>query len=167
MKAIDPKLAGETGTWSVLNNGTGSIDDFSSYKTTIRNLSEGNNSFLWTVSNGPCNLKDSVKINLLKDFIPEGFSPNSDAWNNSFVIEGLNLTDQYVDLSIVNGAGTEVFSTSNHNGQTFNDSWTDWNGKNLSGLDLPEGTYYYLLKITSIADNQVFKRSGFIIIKRY
>ena len=167
MKAIDPKLGGETGTWSVLDNGTGSIDDFSSYKTTIRNLSEGKNSFLWTVSNGPCNLKDSVLVELLKDFIPEGFSPNSDAWNNTFVIEGLNLTDQYVDLSIVNGAGTEVFSTSNHNGQTFTDSWTDWNGTNLSGLDLPEGTYYYLLNITSMANNQVFKRSGFIVLKRY
>ena len=77
----------------MLDNGTGSIDDLSSYKTTIRNLSVGKNSFLWTITKGLCKVKDSVTIELLKDFIPQGFSPNGDAWNNTFVIEGLNLTD--------------------------------------------------------------------------
>ena len=48
------------------------------------------------------------------------------------------------ELKIVNGAGAEVFSTSNLDGQ----NWSDWDGKNSNGFDLPEGTYYYLLKIT-------------------
>jgi flagellar hook assembly protein FlgD len=77
-------------------------------------------------------------------------------------VEGLNLTDQEVELKVVNGAGTQVFSTSNRQGQT----WTDWDGKNSRGFDLPEGTYYYLLKVTS-RDGQVFKKSGFIVLKRY
>jgi hypothetical protein len=163
MKALPP-LTGETGAWRVLNNGTSSIDDTTSSVTTVRNLVLGNNSFLWTISRGICRLKDTVTIDLLKDFIPQGFSPNGDAYNNTFIIEGLNLEDNYVDLSIVNGAGTEVFSTSNRNGQ----KWADWDGKNSKGLDLSEGTYYYMLKITPVRQSsQVFKKSGFIILKRY
>jgi gliding motility-associated-like protein len=163
MKALPP-LTGERGAWKVLNNGTSSIDDTTNSVTTVRNLVLGNNSFLWTISRGICKLKDSVTIELLKDFIPQGFSPNGDAFNNTFIIEGLNLEDNYVDLSIVNGAGTEVFSTSNRNGQ----KWADWDGKNSKGLDLSEGTYYYMLKITPVKQSSmVFKKSGFIILKRY
>ena len=163
MKAIQP-LTGETGGWYVLDNGSSSIDDTTKYNTTVRNLSVGNNSFLWTVYRGPCKLKDSVTIELLKDFVPQGFSPNGDAYNNTFIIEGLNLDDNYVDLSIVNGAGTEVFKTSNRDNQ----KWTDWDGKNSRGLDLSEGTYYYMLKVTSKQSNgPVFKKSGFIVLKRY
>jgi gliding motility-associated-like protein len=105
-----------------------------------------------------------VNIELLKDFIPQGFSPNGDAWNNTFIIEGLNQDDNYLDLSIVNGAGTEVFKTSNRDNQ----KWIDWNGKNSNGLDLSEGTYYYMLKIAPRKGNgTVFKKSGFIVLKRY
>ena len=163
MKAHSPP-AGETGNWDILNNGTGSINDPASYNTIIQNLSVGNNSFLWTVSKGTCKLKDSVNIELLKNFIPQGFSPNGDAFNNTFVIEGLYLDDNYVDLSIVNGAGTEVFKTSNRDNQT----WTNWDGKNSNGIDLPQGTYYYMLKITSKKPNgPVSRLSGFIVVKRY
>jgi gliding motility-associated-like protein len=104
---------------------------------------------------------------LLEDFIPQGFSPNGDAWNNTFVIEGLDLDDNFVDLSIVNGAGTEAFKTSNRNNQ----KWTDWDGKNSNGVDLAEGTYYYLLKVTPKPSlgitGQVSRKKGFIVLKRY
>ena len=163
MKAHLPP-AGETGNWDILNNGTGSINDPASYNTIIQNLSVGNNSFLWTVSKGTCKLKDSVNIELLKNFIPQGFSPNGDSHNDTFIIEGLYLNDNYVDLSIVNGAGTEVFKTSNRDNQT----WTNWDGKNSNGIDLPQGTYYYMLKITSKKSNgPVSRLSGFIVLKRY
>ena len=73
------------------------------------------------------------------------------------------MLNQIAELSVVNSAGAEVFVTSNRSGQR----WTDWDGTNSKGFDLPEGTYYYLLKITSTGNNQVFKKSGFIILKRY
>jgi len=164
MKAVNPAPAGETGVWSVLDNGSSEPAEISNYKTLVSNLSVGTNSFLWTVSKGSCDLKDSINIVLLKDFEPEGFSPNGDAWNNTFIIEGLDENDNYLDLSIVNGAGTEVFSTSNRNGQ----KWTNWDGKNSKGLDLSEGTYYYMLKITpKNLTGSVIKKNGFIILKRY
>ena len=148
------------------------IPDDNSNNTIVRNLSAGANEFLWTVIKGTCTLDSMVLITLLEDFIPQGFSPNGDIFNNSFIIEGLNLTDQVdksgqpdqiVELSVVNGAGTEVFSTSNRPGQT----WIDWDGKNSKGIDLPEGTYYYLLKITPNDKGKVIRKSGFIVLKRY
>ncbi len=166
MKAIDPALAGtgETGAWNLLNGGTSTIDDTTRFNTVVRNLSEGKNSFLWTVYRGPCKLKDSIEIQLLKDFIPQGFSPNGDAWNNTFVIEGLSPDDQHLDLKIVNGAGTEIYNFSGE-GDVLRE-WGGWDGKNSGGQDLPEGTYYYLIKISG-KSGQVFKRSGFVILKRY
>jgi len=109
--------------------------------------------------------------------IPEGFSPNNDPenYNNTFIISGLDLRQklsgsdsvpayQIAELTIVNGAGNQVFTTSNKNGN----QWKNWDGRNNDGIEMPEGTYYYLLKITSVeVPGEVFKKSGFIILKRY
>ena len=164
MQATKP-LSGETGVWKILNNGASVIEDSSSYNTTVDNLSSQSvNSFLWTVSNGLCKLSDSVNIDLLKIIYPQGFSPNGDTHNDTFIIEGLNLVDNDADLIVVNGAGTEVFKNSSRN----NETWADWNGKNSSGNDLPEGTYYYMLNITSKKPNGAHSKiSGFIVLKRY
>jgi len=92
------------------------------------------------------------------------FHHNGDTHNDTFIIEGLNLVDNDADLIIVNGAGTEVFKTSSRNNQT----WTDWEWKNAAGFDLPEGTYYYMLNITSKNPKGPHsKLSGFIVLKRY
>ena len=166
MKAKAP-LANETGVWSQIS-GDGDIDKEDLYNTTVYNLSRGKSVFSWTVTKGSCKLDTTVSVTLLEDFIPEGFSPNGDTWNNEFIIEGLDPDNNYVDLSIVNGAGTEVFVTSNRPGST----WSDWDGKNSSGLDLPEGTYYYLLKVTPKSSehgesSKTTKKQGFIVLKRY
>jgi gliding motility-associated-like protein len=110
-------------------------------------------------------MEDEVKVSIYDLFIPEGFSPNNDpdGYNNTFRIMGLDLPGQIAELTVINGAGTEVFHTSNINGNT----WNDWDGRNSKGIDLPEGTYYYLLKITSKGNSKVFKKSGFIVLKRY
>jgi gliding motility-associated-like protein len=165
----NPPLTGETGIWEVLEPNSATTDNISDNNTMVRNLSLGANYFLWTVSTdiGNCKLSDSVRITVSKDFEPSAFSPNGDGINDQFVIEGLNLTEpNSAEITIVNSSGTEVFSTSNFNGET----WTDWDGKNSRGIDLPEGTYYYLLKVITKdpLDNidRVDKRKGFIILKR-
>jgi gliding motility-associated-like protein len=160
----DPTVvAGETGVWTAPQPATAVIMNDSDSKTEVINLSSGNNLFVWTITNGLCTIDDSVYIELLPFIIPEGFSPNGDAWNNKFIIEGLNLSDQQIaELSILNGAGTVVFSTTNRDGR----EWIDWDGRNSNGIELPEGTYYYLLTITT-NENRVFKESGFIELKRY
>jgi len=160
-----PLQTWETGLWTV-KSGTGDFYPDNSPQSEVRNLSKGLNTYLWTIINGSCKLQDIVNISVYNIMIPEGFSPNNDPgnYNNTFIITGLDLPNQDAELNIVNGAGAEVFSTSNLDGQ----NWSDWDGKNSNGFDLPEGTYYYLLKLISKGpEKQVFKRSGFIILKRY
>ncbi|HUX58427.1 MAG TPA: gliding motility-associated C-terminal domain-containing protein [Bacteroidales bacterium] len=162
----DPEMDWETGIWTVIS-GTGDFSDDASNTTEISNLSKGHNKFLWTITNGTiCKYEDMVSIDVYDIVIPKGFSPNNDPleYNNTFIIKGLDLPNQYAELKVVNSAGAEVFSTSNLNSNT---DWVDWDGKNSRGDDLPEGTYYYLLKLTSKGNGQVDKRSGFIILKRY
>jgi gliding motility-associated-like protein len=158
----------EYGAWEIIS-GSGIFGD-----DAISDLSEGLNSYKWTISNGKmqngvieegCSVSDILNVEVRTIEIPEGFSPNNDidGFNNTFVIRGLDLPNQIAELKIISSAGTEVFSTSNNEGGT----WADWDGKNSKGSDMPEGTYYYLLKIISKNNNSVFKRSGFLILKRY
>ncbi|MFZ0282397.1 MAG: gliding motility-associated C-terminal domain-containing protein [Bacteroidales bacterium] len=160
----DPALAGGTGKWTLIE-GSGSFENDTENDTRVNGLSKGLNKFLWTVTRGACKLEDIVEIMIYDIVIPEGFSPNNDpdGYNNTFVVRGLDLPNQDAEMVIINGAGSEVFSTSNRNGN----EWHEWNGTNSRGSDMPEGTYYYLLKITSKGNGQVFKKSGFIVLKRY
>ncbi|MBK7131501.1 MAG: gliding motility-associated C-terminal domain-containing protein [Bacteroidales bacterium] len=109
-------------------------------------------------------LKDIVTITVNDIVIPQGFSPNDDGDNDTFIIKGFDKINQDAELKIVNGAGTEIFSAYK-SGDV--DNWSDWDGKNSNGHELPEGTYYYLLKLTSLDNGVIDKRSGYIILKRY
>lgn len=151
------KLVVGSGRWSVLA-GAGVIENDS----IVSQLSPGENKFEWTVTNGSCMVKDQVTITVYKLKVPEGFSPNNDMINDEFSIQGLDINYNLATLKIINSAGTEVFSTDNMNDNT----WTNWNGQGSKGI-LPEGTYYYLLTIKSKRNNSSFKKSGFIILKRY
>jgi hypothetical protein len=158
----------ENGAWELIS-GSGIFGN-----DAISDLSEGLNSYRWTITNGKmqngvleegCSMADVLNVEVRNIEIPEGFSPNNDpfGYNNTFIIKGLDLSNQIAEMKIISSAGTEVFSTSNNEGET----WTDWDGKNSKGSDMPEGTYYYLLKIISRNNNSVFKKSGFLILKRY
>jgi hypothetical protein len=162
--SAEPVKWGGTGTWTLVTGaGTGVIDKPNDNLTRITGLSLGLNRFLWSVQVGACIREDMVDVNVYGILVSEGLSSNDDSFNDVLEIKGLDLDNQVAELIIVNSAGTEVFATTNRNGA----EWTYWDGKNSAGDNLPEGTYYYLLKLTSIGNNQVFKKSGFIILKRY
>jgi len=156
-----PLQSFESGKWSVVN-GTGDFDDDTKNDTDVRNISAGLNTYEWTVTNGPCQLKDVVNMEVTSAVIPEAISPNGDNINDELIITGFDPVNQKAELTIVNGAGTIVFSTSNQN----NNVWENWNGRSSQGIELPEGTYYYLLKIISEKTGSVIPNSGFIILKR-
>ncbi len=67
-----------------------------------------------------------------------GFSPNEDGVNDTYVILGIeNFPDN--EVHIFNRWGNEVFS---RRGYTNTDAWDgNWNGENL-----PDGTYFYVIK---------------------
>jgi hypothetical protein len=140
--------------------------------TRVRNLSSsGPNVLQWKVVNGVCELISTVTVEVIDIQIAEGISPDNNGKNDVMVIRGLELSvdelsgmqDHKVKLLILNGAGVEVYSTANYDGEM----WKPWDGKNSRGIELPEGTYYYLLTIRSGRINKEFKKSGFIVLKRY
>jgi gliding motility-associated-like protein len=90
--------------------------------------------------------------------IPEGFSPNNDGIDDTWVIRRSLGTK--VSVWVINRWGNEVYKNLNYN--------NDWRGKgvgNILGEDLPEGTYYYIVHGTDI-DGKLQKLAGSLTIKR-
>ncbi len=154
-------LAGNTplvgiGEWSkVPEDAQAVIIDPSNPQTLVTGLANGDNEFIWTISNGPCPVEtDNVIVSLVKFEIPNGFSPNGDGINDFFVISG--VLDYENELIIISRQGTEVFRAKNYQ--------NDWDGKYSSGDDVPDDTYYYILYYTK--DGNRYQHSGWLIIKR-
>jgi gliding motility-associated-like protein len=74
--------------------------------------------------------------------IPNVFTPNGDNVNETWTIDGLRVYPRNI-MQIFNRYGQNIFTSSPGN-------YKPWNGK-LNGNDLPVGTYYYILKLTTDA----------------
>ena len=157
----NPILPYESGKWTIVS-GTGDFYDDTRNNTEVRNISVGLNTYKWTVTNGPCKREDLINFEVSSAIVPEAISPNGDGINDELVISGLDLEKQDVELTIINGAGAQVYSTTNIN----NSTWTNWDGRDSGGTELPEGTYFFLLKVNSAKTGMVIPKSGFIILKR-
>jgi gliding motility-associated-like protein/uncharacterized repeat protein (TIGR01451 family) len=74
--------------------------------------------------------------------IPEGFSPNGDGVNDNFILQGQGVLG--VNMEIFNRWGNLVYKNENYK--------NDWNGTCNTGIyfgqDLPDGTYYYVIKLS-------------------
>jgi gliding motility-associated-like protein len=85
--------------------------------------------------------------------IQNGFSPNNDGINETFIIP---CSDGPVFLNIFNRWGIEVYRTENYD--------NTWSGM-YKGAPLPDGTYYYVLKYKTNQGNSV-NEAGFVVIHR-
>ena len=148
----DPALPGE-GTWSASNSEI-TFDDPHNPNATVENLKMGSQTLTWTVVNGVCAAEsDDVDIEVKGLTNPNGFSPNGDGVNDYFKIMG---ADQIQDneLKVFDVNGKLVFQTKNYR--------NDWNGKNMDGEPLDDGTYYYVFtgkNIDPIKEFLIIKRS--------
>lgn len=66
--------------------------------------------------------------------IPNIFTPNNDNINDVFEIQGIN---SQFSLTILNRWGEKIFSQKPY--------LNNWDGRTRSGLEVPNGTYYYIL----------------------
>ena len=139
----------ETGEWTLIS-GSGHISDINSPATRVTELSIGKNIFLWKVLNGSCEDTAEVKITVSELFVPSVITPNSDGKNDYFKISGFTGK---VELTIINRWGNEEF--------TNEDYLNDWDGRNNKGKELPNDTYFYILKL----ENHIIKK-GSVLIKR-
>ncbi len=159
----DPATAG-TGTWNVVA-GEGDVSDpFDPHATTVDLVLNATTVYKWKVENGPCIVtEDEVAVTRYDMKFYEGFSPNGDAINDYFVVEGLDFADTW-ELVIYSKQGYEVRKIDHENFTGLSDGKV-WDGKTSSGEPVPEGTYYYTLSVTKGGSGHTY--SGFVVLKRY
>ncbi|MBI1223427.1 MAG: tandem-95 repeat protein [Bacteroidetes bacterium] len=85
--------------------------------------------------------------------IQEALSPNMDGINDQWKVVNIDLTNEN-EIFIMNRWGSVVWQTKNYK--------NDWTGVNQDGQPLPEGTYFYVIKVPE--EGRVYK--GFIVIQR-
>jgi large repetitive protein len=83
-----------------------------------------------------------------------GYSPNGDGYNDYWKIPMLSYyTDN--EVLIINRWGNEVWKGVNYNNESVK-----WEGKNMDGDEMPDGTYYYIINYNNIV------KTGWVFIKR-
>jgi gliding motility-associated-like protein len=115
--------------------------------------------YIVTVSNQFCKGTDSVKVIVdlclenLTDPVPQIITPNQDGKNDTWVINNIDyFTNNSVE--IFNRWGNRVFYETPYN--------NSWDGKSDRGVDLPDGTYFYVINLGNGSKPQ----TGYIIIHR-
>ena len=79
--------------------------------------------------------------------VPNAITPNEDSKNDVLMIDNLDKYPQN-ELIIFNRWGDILYKSKPYN--------NDWNGSNQMGSPLPEGTYYYVLRL-NINDGKVLR----------
>ncbi len=144
--------ANSTGTWSV-DAGTGIFADHNDPKTTVSDLSVGENILLWSVSNSVCPpVQDYVTINVLNLIVPSLITPDMNGLNDFFLLQGIEALGR-VELIVFDRRGLLVFE--NHDYDNL------WHGTDYNGNPLPDDTYFYVIK----AENGL-SLSGYLYIRR-
>jgi gliding motility-associated-like protein len=85
--------------------------------------------------------------------VNNGFSPNGDGINDTFVIEGLDNYPSH-KLQVFNRWGTEIYQTKEYYKGDWDGTWNN--------MPLPEGTYFYILDL----GNGSKPKSGYVQIHR-
>jgi gliding motility-associated-like protein len=104
----------------------------------LYNLTAGIYSLTITDQNGCPAFKSIVLTEPFKLEMPSGFSPNADNSNDFFVVRGIEAYPEN-ELLIFNRWGNLVYQKSNYE--------NEWKGDNTSGEELPESTYFAILKV--------------------
>lgn len=87
--------------------------------------------------------------------IPNVFTPNNDGQNDVFTVKGTNL--ESVTGQIFNRWGQKMFEWDGVKGY--------WDGRTLSGNEVPDGTYFYIITAKGFDGAEYFKKGGFSLIR--
>jgi gliding motility-associated-like protein len=142
----------ETGIWSLLS-GTGKFSNSSDPKSSISDLSMGENLLLWSVKTAVCpEVYDTVKIFVENLIIPTLITPNMDGRNDYFVINGLTTLGK-TEVYIFDRRGVQVYKNLDYH--------NSWDGVDYNKNPLPDNTYFYVIKTANGKS-----LSGYVVIRR-
>ncbi|HIA11390.1 MAG TPA: gliding motility-associated C-terminal domain-containing protein, partial [Flavobacteriales bacterium] len=111
---------------------------------------------LLVLDNSGCFGTDSVIVTVNQDFnfiVSNIMTPNGDGFNDTWYIDNIEFYPE-CDVAIYNRYGNQLYSVKGYQ--------NDWKGKH-NGKDLPDGTYYYVLKCPGTT--AIFK-GGITIFRR-
>jgi gliding motility-associated-like protein len=142
----------ETGTWSVIS-GSGTFSESTDPRSSISDLSLGENVLLWSVKTAVCpEVSATVKILVDNILIPTLITPNMDGRNDYFVVRGLTALGK-TELYIFDRRGVQVYKNLDYD--------NSWNGIDYNKNPLPDDTYFYVVK-----PEKGKPLSGYIVIRR-
>lgn len=105
-------------------------------------------------------------LNIVDDhwiYVPNSFTPNSDAVNDRFIIDHYGVLEQSFTINIFNRLNELVFSSNNIDELNKENGW---DGKHLfKGFDLPSGTYIYELSYQDIEGWKHYKTDKINLIR--
>jgi gliding motility-associated-like protein len=147
-----------TTVWSFGNGST---------RTTTTNISPSavyNQAGTYTVtmftSKGSCSdtLSKVIRVDIpSKMEIPNVFTPNGDNSNDIFFIKAANLSE--ISATIYDRWGNKVYELTTDKGNIA------WDGKNLTGKEAPDGTYFYIITAKG-KDGQAYDSKGTVSLYR-
>lgn len=86
--------------------------------------------------------------------IPNIFTPNADGLNDLYLVDGKGILE--VKMNIFNRWGQLIFETEQMK--------TGWDGRTNSGIEVPSGTYYYVIEVTTTSKTETF--TGYLSLLR-
>lgn len=98
-----PVIFPAVGTWSLLS-GTGTFDDANDPGTTVSGLSIGENVFVWTIDNGPCD--PSLTTDTVSIFLFDGNALDAMAGPDQDFCSPFTSTTMFANAAVFPGEGT-------------------------------------------------------------
>ncbi|MBI3136138.1 MAG: HYR domain-containing protein [Bacteroidetes bacterium] len=132
--SIDAEVIGGTAPYEYLWSDGSTTEDLS-------NSTAGQYAVLVTDENG-CTVQAGILLTQPFELeMPTGYSPNNDGENDYFVVHGIEAFPDN-EIQVYNRWGNLVYSASGYQ--------NEWDGHNNSGEELPDGTYFVILKVTAL-----------------
>lgn len=153
-----------SGKWTVVS-GSCEFSDSTTADVIIKELDE-ETILKWSISNGVCPVvSDSLKITILPLKIKKAFTPNNDDRNDYFELGAVNA--EHAEIKIFNRSGQLVYESENYCGSSLNGANCDiWSGLSKNNIELPEGTYFYIIKMKIAGREKEFEFKSFVEIIR-
>jgi gliding motility-associated-like protein len=112
------------------------------------------------VSKGNCQdiAKKIIKVDIPSKLeVPNVFTPNGDGSNDIFFLSAANLTE--ITALIFDRWGNKVYELTSNTGNIA------WDGKNQTGKDVAEGTYFYVITAKG-KDDEAYSTKGNLSLYR-